>query len=244
MLLVGGKACWRRSCGECRAKCFGQRRGHVGVDPKQTGRLLKRHYFADCIAPVAALGHVPRVAEPLHQHVPRFRYARHYPSWRGRLARKAVPGQRRDHDVECVCGASSVRCWIGQRPDYLQLLDDRSGPPVGDDHWQRIRVLRLHMDEVDVQAIDVRDEVRIGKNLRLGSAPVMMIGPIVTQLPHRGKLHALRVVIDSFALGPSRRSDAPLEIGQIFVRGAIVERPDRSIATCLCGHGSSDERCT
>ena len=51
---------------------------------------------------------------------------------------------------------------IGQRIDDLQLLDDRARPSVRDDEWQCILVSRPNVNEMDVQAIDLGDELRQG----------------------------------------------------------------------------------
>ena len=57
------------------------------------------------------------------------------------------------------CAAAMCRR-IGERLDDLQLLDDRTRPAVRDDQRQRIFVLRADVDEVDVQAVDLGDEIR------------------------------------------------------------------------------------
>ena len=45
-------------------------------------------------------------------------------------------------------------------------------------------------------------KLRIGEELRLGAAPVVVVGPIIGELLHGRELHALRVVVDGLALGP------------------------------------------
>jgi hypothetical protein len=44
-----------------------------------------------------------------------------------------------------------INKWI----DDLQLLDDRTGPPVRDDERQRIFLLRKNVNEMNVLAIDI-----------------------------------------------------------------------------------------
>jgi len=51
---------------------------------------------------------------------------------------------------------ASDAVWV----DDLHLLDDRAGPPVRDDEWQRILMFRTHMDEMDVEPIYLGDELR------------------------------------------------------------------------------------
>src|SRR5689334_11937736 len=106
------------------------------------------------------------------------------PPGRRWLARKAVAGERWDDNVERICGSPAVRGRVDQRSDDLQLLNDRSRPAMGVNNRQSIGVLRLHMDKVYVEPIDVGDEVRIGEDLGLGAAPIMMVRPIISELLH------------------------------------------------------------
>jgi hypothetical protein len=62
--------------------------------------------------------------------------------------------------MERVAGARAMCCGIRERLDDLQLLDDRAGPPVGDDQRQRVLVLGADVNEVDVEPVDLGDELR------------------------------------------------------------------------------------
>jgi hypothetical protein len=62
--------------------------------------------------------------------------------------------------MECLRRLAVVRSGIGQRIDDLQLLDNRAGPPVRDDERQRIFMLRMNVNEMNVQPVDLGDEVR------------------------------------------------------------------------------------
>ena len=129
--------------------------------------------LGDGVAPVAALRDILRVAETLHQHRPGLGDARRIPADRRRLAGKAVAGQRGDHEVEGIRRRRAMRLRIGQRADDLELLDDRAGPAVRDDHRQCVFVLRAHVDEVDVEAVDLGDEIRHCVQPGLHLAPVV-----------------------------------------------------------------------
>ena len=85
-----------------------------------------------------------------------------------RLAGEAVAGHRRDHEVEGVFRASAVRRGIGERADGLEQLDHRAGPAVRDDQRQGVRMPRAHVDEVNVEAVDLGDE--LGRALSCASA--------------------------------------------------------------------------
>jgi hypothetical protein len=62
--------------------------------------------------------------------------------------------------MERVRSVAAVRRGVGQSIDDLELLDDRARPAVIDDERQRVLVLRPNVDEVDVQAVDLGDELR------------------------------------------------------------------------------------
>src|SRR6185437_9347881 len=99
--------------------------------------------------------------------------------------------QRRNHDVEGIRCATAMRRWIRERIDDLHLLDDGAGPSVRDDHRKSIRILRAHVDEMYVQTVDVRHELRQRVELRFASAPVVTRYPVVSELPGRRELHTL-----------------------------------------------------
>ena len=164
---------------------------HVGVNRHQLRRRDHAEDLGHQRAPVAALRGEAGVAEPLHQRQPGLGDARRVPAGGGRPLREAIARHRRDHDIERVLRGAAMRGRIGQRLDDLQLLDDRARPAVGDDDRQRIFVLRLDVDEVDVEPVDVGDEVGQGVQPRLDLAPVIVVRPIVGELLHRRQLHAL-----------------------------------------------------
>jgi hypothetical protein len=49
---------------------------------------------------------------------------------------------------------------IGQWIDDLELLDDRARPSVRDDERHCVFVLRANVNEMNVHAVDLGDEVR------------------------------------------------------------------------------------
>ena len=137
-----------------------------------------------------------------------------------------MPRQRRDHEIEGVGGTRAVRGGVGERTDDLQLLDDRAGPAVGDDHRQRVLVPRPHVDEVDVDPVDLGDELRQLVEARLDGAPVVPVRPAPRECSHDVELYALRGVVDGLVLGPPRLADSPGEVVEIGLRELDSERPD------------------
>jgi hypothetical protein len=54
-----------------------------------------------------------------------------------------------------------VRGRIGERPDRPDEIEHRSGPAVRHDQRQRVRVLGLDVNEVNVEAVDPGHELRM-----------------------------------------------------------------------------------
>jgi len=86
-----------------------------------------------------------------------------------------------------------------------------------DDERQRVLVLRLHMDEMNVETVDRRDELRKRVQLRFALSPVVPRRPVLGERTHRRGLHALRRVRNGFTLGPLRRFDAAIQIGELRI---------------------------
>src|SRR5690349_24092450 len=110
--------------------------------------------------------------------------------------------------------AAAMGCRISQRLNDLHLLDDRAGPAMRDDHRQRIFMLRTNVNEMDVEAVDLGDEVRHGFQFCLALTPVVVSSPIARELLHYRELYALRCVRDLFGIWPPGRVD---EIGRALV---------------------------
>src|SRR5262245_11331849 len=117
-------------------------------------------------------------------------------------------------------------CWMGQRFDDLQLLDDRAWPPVRDDERQRILALGTHMDEVDVEAVDLGHELWQGLQFRLALAPVVICPPIAREFLNGRQLHPLRCIRDCLLLGPAGCDDASAKLGDLLRREVGAEGAD------------------
>src|SRR5689334_23429381 len=67
-------------------------------------------------------------------------------------------------------------------------------------------LLRPHVDEMDVETVDLGEEVRQRLEPRLALAPVVVAGPVARQLLGGRKADPLRVVADRFSLGQIGRA--------------------------------------
>ena len=90
------------------------------------------------------------------------------------------------------------------------------------------------MNEMNVDAVDLGDELRQGVQPRLHLAPVVVGLPVPHELLERRELHALRLVGDDLAIRPACRCEAAAEIEQIFLGHADAERPDCAACSGLC----------
>jgi hypothetical protein len=127
-----------------------------------------------------------------------------------------------------------VRRRIGQRLDQLQLLDDGTWPAVRDDHGQGILMFRAHVNEMDVQTVDLREEVGHGVESCLDLPPVVRGCPIVRQFLHGGEGHALREIGDSFLLGQACVLNAPAQLQDVRVRDIHLEWTNVSCLHYFC----------
>src|SRR5216117_2482489 len=98
-----------------------------------------------------------------------------------------------------------------------------------------ILFFRTDVNEMDVQPVDIRDELRIAIELRLDLAPIVFRRPIAGKLLHRRERHALREIGDGLFFGPPRRFDPPAEIREVLVRGVKLEGADGVCCGLSCG---------
>ena len=206
------------------------------MDADQPLRCHAPHRVGDGGAHVPALGDVARVTEPVHQLGPGLCDTAGPPAELGRLGGEAVAGDGGQHEVERVLGISVVRRRVGERADGLQQLDDRAGPAVGHDQRQRVLVRRLHVDEMDLDPVDLGRELRQRVELRFGLAPVVLGRPVTSELLHRRQLDALRPVSDELLAGPARRGDAPAQIVHLLLWNPQEEGPDLGGGPEGCAH--------
>src|SRR5258706_2520424 len=124
--------------------------------------------------------------------------------------------------------------WIRQRIDHLYLLDDRARPSVLDDHRKCFWILRAHMNEVNVQPVDVRHELRQRTQSRLALVPIVIGPPIARELLSRRQLHALRCIGDRFPIGPLCRVYAFAQIGNFRFRKFHMKRTNSCVVSHRC----------
>ena len=144
--------------------------------------------------------------------------------------------------MERILGAAAVRGRVRQRPDGVDHLDHGAGPAVGHDQRQRILMRRLDVDEVDVHAVDLADELRQRVQTRLDPPEVVLVQPVTRERLQRLQLDALRAVGRQLGARPACRADALAQVVQLLCGDVDLE--GARLGGCACGgaHGVSSPR--
>ena len=133
-----------------------------------------------------------------------------------------------------------MRGRIGEGADGLEQFDDRARPAVRHDQRQRVLVRRLHVDEVDVQPVDLGLELRQRVQSRFAPAPVVLGRPVAGELLCCCQLHALGPIGDEFLGRPTSRIDAAAQFLDLAFRDVDSERAD--LGLCACARGVTHDR--
>ena len=154
---------------------------HVEVEPQDLAGVEGGEEGGDDGAPVSSLAVEPLVTQPRHQlnHRPRrLEAVVAHLLWGGA---EPVAGYGGSHHLE-----HDVTTPGGEEGDDVQELHHRAGPPVdqqqGDDLLPLHR-LRLDVEEVDVEAVNVGGEVREAVDDLLLRPPVVGLDPVLRHLP-------------------------------------------------------------
>ena len=95
-----------------------------------------------------------------------------------------------------------------------------------DDERQGVFMFRADMNEMNVEPVDRRHELRQGVQFGLALAPVVICCPIVHDVLDQCELYALGFIIDCLPVRPARRGDAAAQINQCVFRNVDVEGPN------------------
>src|SRR5262249_58142991 len=139
-------------------------------------------------------------------------------------------GHRWNHDMKRILGTPTVAGGIGQRADDLAVLVNRAWPPIEQQQRQRIRIFRTLMNEVNVEAINLRLELTELIESAFLCAPLEPIAPVLDEALQISEIHA---VVPAGAIGLVRKSracESRFQILQDLVRNVNRKRNDRRIA--------------
>ena len=133
-------------------------------------------------------------------------------------------------------GVAAVGARVGQRPDHPQELDRRARPAVGQDQRQRVRLGRADVQEVDVLAVDGRDELRDLVQPGLLGAPVEAVGPVAGQVLQVVQGYAAGPVVAGRVLRPAGPGDPVVQVVEVGLGDVDPEGADLGGGV---GHGST-----
>src|SRR4029453_7831235 len=89
-----------------------------------------------------------------------------------------------------------------------------------------VLVIRLDVNEVDLDPIDLGRELWERVKPRLDPPEVVVRRPVAGELLQRRELDALRPVFDKLLGGPARRLDAPAQLGDLLLWNLDLEGPN------------------
>jgi hypothetical protein len=180
----------------------------------------------DGVPPVAALGAVAAVAEPVHQFCPGPGDALDGPAAVGCGPGQCVARQVREHQVQCGGGVFSVGAGVGEGFNDVQELHDRPGPAVCHDHRQRVRLWRAHVQEVHGRTIDAGGELREVVEVGFGYAPVVPGPPPVHEVLQMVQGNAAGPTTAGRLTRPADAGETVLQVVQLLLRYLEPEGPD------------------
>ena len=149
-------------CGQ-RPRPWSSVRGYLQitqVDANHWLGIVQRHKGGNPGPEISALSTVALVTQATHEAMPQTGDMLIVHAHLSGPIGKPVTRHRGDDYIEGIFCAPTMSRGIGQWIDDLHLLNDRPGPSVGDDERQRILMFRANVDEMNVQPIDLRDEIR------------------------------------------------------------------------------------
>ena len=202
----------------------GKENSWVTCTPDHPLRVVAADLGRDQRAGVVAVRAVALVAQPGHQLEPGSRDPLRVPAGAGRRAGERDAGYRRDDDVEGVRWIAAVGARVAQRPDQVEVLEDRHRPAVRADQRQRVGLGRAHVEEVHRLAVDRRRELRVGVEPGLLVAPVEGRAPVVDELAHVLERDAVVPVGAGQLIGPAHPGQACLEVVEVGLRQLGPER--------------------
>ena len=117
----------------------GEREQLQHMEAEESLRVEQSELARDERAVVAAVDAVRVVAEPAHERVVGGRDPSGGPGLGDRLA-EPEPGSVRHDDVEGVLGSPAERDRVDERPDHVEVVDERAGVRVRQDQRRGVRV--------------------------------------------------------------------------------------------------------
>jgi hypothetical protein len=126
-----------------------------------------------------------------------------------------------------VIGVRRVAAVLGgvtQRLYHVEVLGDRTRPPVRDDQRCGVRVRGTRVDEVDVDTIDGGQPLLEAVDPGLEASPVVLRAPVLADVLQVAERHPLRPVLYGLPLRPPGPGQALAEVGDVAIGDRDLER--------------------
>src|SRR5678815_4320876 len=98
------------------------------------------------------------------------------------LVGKTITGEVWNHDIECVLGAASERCRVGEHGNEFDESQERIGIAVGENDGKWIRAFSSLVNEVDAYAVNVCFVMRELIERRFLFLPIVGLTPVGDEL--------------------------------------------------------------
>jgi hypothetical protein len=202
----------------------------VDVHSHNALRVSLGHGGCDVRAEVTALRAVPGITEPAHEFRPHPGHAFDAPPALARRTGEREPWYGRNHDVEGEGRIAAVCPWIRQQRNGLGELDERVGPPVGQDQRERAGLGGAHMQEMDVVAVDFGEVLRELVECCLVCPPVVAGAPVIGPLREVAGRHTATPVVPGHVprqlIHPARPGQPVTQVIEVRLRNLDAERTD------------------
>src|SRR5579875_1146849 len=106
--------------------------------------------------------------------------------------------------MECIYGLPAMQHRVGERLDDLVELDNRTWPSVGHHQGSGLGVRRPNMNKVNAESVNLRLKLRESIEKGFTRPPVVFFQPVGYDLSSVGQRQALRPIVNTFTLRPSR----------------------------------------
>ena len=189
--------------------------GHVDVERDHLGRVILGQAGAQHGAQIAALHAVTRVAQHFgHQMVEGGGDAGDAPAGLIRLAAEAEAGDGGDHHIKAGRVRAAMTRRVGERADQFEEFEHRAGPAMQQQKRHRVGALAAHMEEMQIDAIDRGEKLRLLIEPTLLRAPIEAGAPVIAQGFQIGGVRTIGPAGAGNGGGPAGLFEPALEIGK------------------------------
>ena len=114
--------------------------------------------------------------------------------------------------MESILGPPAMSDGVGQRPDHTHEFDHRTRPAMSQDQRPCPGMRRAHVEEMDVEPVDLGVILAERIEPRLAGSPIVTVAPVADELLQFRQRRSLAPVGNCFALRPAGAIDPLCQI--------------------------------